>query len=436
MNPKNQKNQINQRNQKNQKNKIDPRLAKAIIHKLGSFGTPPEFGIEYFSVGLEPYLNVIENEYLEDILKLNLSSFKLITGNYGGGKTHLLYLIRDLAWQHNYVTSYVSLSPTECPFDRLELVYKKVVSNIIPPLKQNILEQQWETGIEVLLKHWYSNVREERNIISKIKNLESSSFTNALKAAMISLVSDDDEEFSGVMQWLKGEDVPRELRLRYRISERIDRSTAFRMLRSLVQFINSIGYSGLILLFDEAERGMSISSTRDKRRALDNLRQLVDECGNSRLPGAMFFYAVPDENLLLEGSGGVYEALKQRLRSSFTRINPMGVKINLEDIGVNPEDFLKRLGMKLTNIFECAYKIELDKEILSHSVKNMVYAALELQSLDISYRRIFVIGVIEVFQRIRENSKPLNRTDAQQILRSTVKMLSDKEKEEVEKEEF
>ena len=66
----------------------------------------------------------------------------------------------------------------------------------------------------------------------------------------------------------------------------------------------------------------------------------------------------------------------------------------------------------------------------------MVYAALELQSLDISYRRIFVIGVIEVFQRIRENSKPLNRTDAQQILRSTVKMLSDKEKEEVEKEEF
>ncbi|GAI79648.1 unnamed protein product, partial [marine sediment metagenome] len=223
----------------NQKNQIAPRLAKAIIHKLGSFGTPPEFGIEYFSVGLEPYLDVIENEYLEDILKLNLSSFKLITGNYGGGKTHLLYLIRDLAWQHNYVTSYVSLSPTECPFDRLELVYKKVVSNIIPPLKQNILEQQWETGIEVLLKHWYSNVREERNIISKIKNLESSSFTNALKAAMISLVSDDDEEFSGVMQWLKGEDVPRELRLRYRISERIDRSTAFRMLRSLVQFINS-----------------------------------------------------------------------------------------------------------------------------------------------------------------------------------------------------
>ncbi len=415
---------------------LELRLAKAIIHKLGSFGTPPEFGIEYFSVGLEPYLEVIENEYLKDMLKYNLSSFKLITGNYGGGKTHFLYSVRNLAWQHNYVTSYVSLSPTECPFDRLELVYKKIVSNITLPMKQNVSEQQWNVGIEALLRQCYSEVREERVIISEMRNLESSSFTNALKGAMMSLIADDEEEFSGIVQWLKGEEVPRELRLRYRISERIDRSTAFRMLRSLVQFINSAGYSGLILLFDEAERGMSISSTRDKRRALDNLRQLVDECGNSRLPGAMFFYAVPDENLLLEGSGGVYEALKQRLRSSFTRINPMGVKINLEDIGVGPEEFLSSLGEKLTKVFECAYKTALDSEIASYSIKNMMHAALELQSLDISYRRIFIIGIIEVFQYIKEKGTAVSRSEAQHILRSTVKMLSEKEKEEVEKEEF
>jgi hypothetical protein len=426
---------MNQNNQpKNHKNQIERKLAKAIVHKLGSFGTPPEFGIEYFSVGLEPYLEVIENEYLKDMLKYNLSSFKLITGNYGGGKTHFLYLIRKLAWQHNYVAAYVSLSPTECPFDRLELVYKKIVANMMPPGDLNTLEQG--LGIEALLKQWYKNVSGERSILSKIKNFESSSFTNAVKGAVMSLVADDEDEFNNILQWLKGEEVPRELRLRYRISERIDRSTAFRMLRSMVQLINSIGYSGLILLFDEAERGMSISSTRDKRRALDNLRQLVDECGNSRLPGAMFFYAVPDENLLLEGSGGVYEALKQRLRSSFTRINPMGVKINLEDIGIGPETFLSELGEKLIKIFECAYGLELDKEIISHSINNVIYATLEMQSLDISYRRIFVIGVIDAFQHIRDNGRVIDVREAQHILRSTVKMLSEKEREAVEKEEF
>lgn len=181
---------------------------------------------------------------------------------------------------------------------------------------------------------------------------------------------------------------------------------------------------------------MSISSTRDKRRALDNLRQLVDECGNSRLPGAMFFYAVPDENLLLEGSGGVYEALKQRLRSSFTRINPMGVKINLEEIGVSVEQFLHALGMKLAVIFERAYGMQFDKDVLHLSLQNMIQTALALQSLDISYRRIFVIGIIEAFQLLKERHIPIAQDEAQQILRSTVRMLSEKEKEEVESEEF
>ena len=410
-------------------------MAKAIIHKLGSFGTPPEFGIEYFSVGVEQYLRVIEEEYLKDILKYNLSSFKLITGNYGGGKTHFLYLVRNLGWRNNYVTSYVTLSPTECPFDRLELVYKKIVLNLRNPQKRDVLGKPWDVGIDVLLRTWVGSV-ERSDALGQMRNYESSSFTNALKAAVLNLLSDDEEGFLEVVQWLKGEEIPRELRLRYRISERIDRSNAFRMLRSLVQFVSSIGYSGLLLLFDEAERGMSISSARDKRRALDNLRQLVDECGNSRLPGAMFFYAIPDENLLLEGSGGVYEALKQRLRSSFTRINPMGVKINLEDIGVDAKDFLRELGFKLANVFETAYEYRLDENTLNDSLNNMIDAALEFQALDVSYRRIFVIGVIEIFHRIKEHSVSIKKDEVRQIFRSKVKMLADAEREEVESEEF
>jgi hypothetical protein len=414
---------------------LDPRLAKAIIHKLGSFGTPPEFGIEYFSVGVEQFLKVIEDEYLKDILRFNLSSFKLITGNYGGGKTHFLYSVRNLGWRNNYVTSYVTLSPTECPFDRLELVYKKIVLNLMVPVEKDVLEKPWDAGIDVLLREWVSGSA-KGNILAQIKNFESSSFTNAVKAAVVNLLSDDEEGFLEVVQWLRGEEVPRELRLRYRISERIDRSNAFRMLRSLVQFVSSIGYSGLLLLFDEAERGMSISSARDKRRALDNLRQLVDECGNSRLPGAMFFYAIPDENLLLEGSGGVYEALKQRLRSSFTRINPMGVKINLEDIGINANDFLSELGTKLAGIFETAYGCQLDRDPLQESIKNMIDAALEFQALDVSYRRIFVIGIIEIFHRLKEEARQITKDEARHIFRSKVQMVTETEKEAVESQEF
>jgi hypothetical protein len=416
--------------------KIDQTLARLIINKLGGFGTPPEFGIEHFSVGLEQYLKVLEDDYFNFPGRQSISTFKLITGNYGGGKTHFLYSIRNLAWRYNYASSYVSLSATECPFDRLELVYKRIVSNISTPISAQEIAGAYEIGIEAILRKWYNKVREDRDFISLIKGLESISYTNCVKGALSYLAADDEDGFLSLIQWLKGEDVPRDLRLQYRISERIDRTTAFRMLRSLIQFINAIGYNGVIFLFDEAERGMSISSARDKRRALDNLRQIVDECGDARLPGAMFFYAVPDENLLLDGTGGVYEALKQRLRSSFTKINPAGVKIDLERIELNPEDFLLKLGQKLAQVFESAYEFEFDYDILEKSLRNMISAVLEMQMLDISYRRIFVVGIIEAFQRIRDGNGVIDKNTARAILRSRTSELLNSEKEAVEREEF
>lgn len=426
---------------------MDKTFARAIINKLGGTGTPPEFGIETFTIGLERYLLVVEDEYLKGILKYNLSSFKVITGNYGGGKTHFLYTVRNLAFKHNFVVAYVSLNPTECPFDKLELVYKQIAINLTPPVSKEELMKSalgGEKGIDSLLHRWYETSKEKvdqvnslHEYLKTIKGTESTSFQNAVKGAFTSIIAEDDEGLDAIVQWLKGEEPGRDIRARYRISERIDKATAFRMIRSLAQWIHMIGYSGLILLFDEAERGMSISSSKDKRRALDNLRQIIDECGNSRLPGVMFFYAIPDENLLLEGSGGVYEALKQRLRSAFSEINPVGVKIDLEELGIEPSQFLKALGLKLANLFANAYSFEFNQNILEKTINSLSELALSAFAYDVSYRRLFVIGAIEAFHRIRTNpNKPIERKDAENILKVTTQKLAEESKAEIEKEEF
>jgi hypothetical protein len=423
---------------------IETSYARAIINKLGGTGTPPEFGIETFTIGLEKYFVVVEEEYLKGILKYNLSSFKIVTGNYGGGKTHFLYSVRNLAFKHNFVVAYVSLNPTECPFDKLELVYKQIATNLTPPVSEEELMKPWEKGVDSLLHRWYENsktkvdqVNSLHEYLKTIKGTESTSFLNAVKGAFTSIIAEDDEGFDSIVQWLKGEEPGRDVRARYRISERIDKATAFRMIRSLAQWIHMIGYSGLIMLFDEAERGMSISSSKDKRRALDNLRQIIDECGNSRLPGVMFFYAIPDENLLLEGSGGVYEALKQRIRSAFSETNPVGVKVNLEELGIEPEKFLKALGLKLATLFETAYGFEFNRNVLEKTINNLSELALSAFAYDVSYRRLFVIGAIEAFHRIKANpNKPIERKDAENILKVTTQKLSEESKAGVEKEEF
>jgi len=423
---------------------MDKQLAKAIVSKLGSSGTPPEFGIEAFTVGLDAYLRVMEEEYLNGILKANLSSFKLITGNYGGGKTHFLYSVRNLAFRHGYCVAYVSLNPTECPFDKLELVYKGIAANITAPMQVDSPSSVWDKGIESVIKKWVADQRRKQDraenlhkYLETLPTTESTSFINAVRGAFLSLVAEDGAGFSEVVQWLKGEDVSKEIRAQHRISERIDKATAFRMLRSLIQWVHAIGYSGLVLLFDEAERGMSISSSRDKRRALDNLRQIVDECGNSRLPGAMFFYAVPDENLLLEGSGGVYEALKQRLRSAFTDANPVGVRIDLEELGVEPVQFMKLLGNRLADLFETAYEVKLPQQRRETVIRVLAELAVSAFAFDVGYRRLFVVSAVEALHQLRANpSLDFGRKDAEKLMRVTTQRLEQADKTQVESEEF
>jgi len=135
--------------------------AKAIINKLGGTGTPPEYGIEYFTVGLDTYIKVLEDEYLGSFIREGGSSFKLVVGSYGGGKTHFLYRIREIAWKHGYAVSYVTLSPRECPFDKLELVYKSIMANLMHPMKEEDLMKPYEKGIDGFIRNWYVRKMDE-----------------------------------------------------------------------------------------------------------------------------------------------------------------------------------------------------------------------------------------------------------------------------------
>lgn len=424
---------------------LNRQLARTIITKLGESGTPPECGVHYFTVGLDTYLSIIENEYLVDFISSGGSSFKLVVGSYGGGKTHFLYSVRDIAWRHNYAVSYVSLSPAETPFDKLELVYKGIVNNLMYPMAPDELLKHAERGIEAFIRVWFRKIRETldedeprlHKYLQSIKSLESTSFTNAIKHGFEALMKGDEEKFVRVLQWLKGEGYDRNFHPKWGIVERIDKSTAFRMLRSLAQWIELTGYSGLILLFDEAERALSLVSSRTRRQALDNLRQIVDECGNSRIPATMMFYAIPDENQLLEGREEVYEALKQRLRGALTELNPSGVKIDLENLQLEPCEFLMKVGQKLTGIYETLYEIELPVDLVDETSLNVAEAAYQERYADIGYRRLFVKGFIAALGILRSNPhRGIDRKTAESLIRENLVSLRKKAREEADTHEY
>ena len=135
-------------------NKLSPPIARAIIERVGGPGEPPEYGCHFFSAGLEPYLTILDEEYLSSFIKDGGASFKMVVGVYGGGKTHFLFCLRDLAWAQNFVVSYVSLKAGESPFHRLELVYAAIARGLLPPLTPEELLSGQEKGMGAFLRGW------------------------------------------------------------------------------------------------------------------------------------------------------------------------------------------------------------------------------------------------------------------------------------------
>lgn len=389
---------------------IDKSLADNIIHTIGESGQPPQFGYKYFSIGLENYINALDENYFSSYIKQGGSAFKLVVSAYGGGKTHFLYTVRDIAWGQNYVVSYVTLSASESPFHQLDTVYKAIINNIIP--LEMMTEEQSSRGISSLLKSWYASKRkyysentelEDFEILNEIEkeitslsHTDSVSFSNAIKSAIRALIKKNQEDFDVICQWLSGEGFDKSILQKYKIYEKIDRRTAFKMIRSLTQVLRQLDYSGLTILLDEAEAKSSLS-TRQSEQVLINLRELIDVCTQSHFQGVMIFYAVPDENFL-EGKTQIYDALRQRLETVFeNKINPEGVKISLETFYEqleNPKEFLSQIGEKIADIYKVAKDIKLNESELKITIGNVAEFSYEKRFASSGYVRLFVQKLI------------------------------------------
>jgi hypothetical protein len=397
-------------------------LADRIIKDVGGTGQPPVYGFQFFTVGLEKFLQVLDEEYLANFIKSGGGSFKLVVGTYGGGKTHFLYNIRELAWNNNYVVAYMELNNSVgAPFHKLDEVYEKIVANIMCPLSSEAILNDYEDskGIEAIIKSWYYKKLEELSGFSgnelgkeineyvnrSIGPYESTSFQNAIKNIFLKLYQEKDDEFSLILQWLKGENPTKSELKPYRIFDKIDKSNAFKMIRCLDKWIKDIGYSGLIVLMDETDTATSLSS-KQKATMLLNLRELVDACVREELKYSMFFYAVPDTNFL-EGNSNVYVALKDRLEPVFdTELNPVGVQIKLEDSwkGHDPEIMLAEIGFKLAHIYEVSKDFQFDRAKLEKRVKEVAHSAYEDRFGDINYKRKYVQNIIRAFVELRNES--------------------------------
>lgn len=401
----------------------EPRLARQIIETLGQSGTPASKGVIYYNVGNESLLNAIDTHYLGSYLADGGAVFKLVVGDYGSGKSHFLYCVRDRAWQRGFAVSKVDLSPKESPYDDQRRVYAAVASSLVwhelggtSEDEQGLARFLEGTLRRVLAQHGFDLQDEGAEELPEVHALtqslaattvDSLSFHKAIQGYLHALLRGQERRAEALERWLHGEEVtPEDMRdLRsVGVTEKINKNNAFKMLRSLCQVVRALGYTGLALLFDEGDRMLSIGGKAEKT-ATDNLREVIDRC-REELPGALFMYAVPPD--FLNTVVPKYPALQQRVQAAdyFSRTNPFSPQIDLEHLDLPDDRLLIEIGYRLMPIFEIAYDIKLNSELQAENIQTLSQAAYE-SYLAVSHRRLFVKALVTEWFRQKEEGETL-----------------------------
>jgi len=399
--------------------------AQHIIRKLGESGIPPARNLEAYTVGIDSILGTLKDEYLGGYLRDGGSSFKLVVGEYGSGKSHFLYRLRDLAWELGYVVSRTELSPKECPYDNQLKVYQAVAGNLI--YHSPNADSTDTNGLEAFLENHFfqtlktlgvENARTSVGLDVRVNlwldtvlrfNIESPSFRHAVYYYFRAVAEENETDKRVIAAWLRGESVTLKDVRAFSITEKLDKTVAFKMMRSLAQAVHELGYAGLVLLFDEGDRMVSIGSSRTEKVACDNLREVIDRCAGESLPSALFVYAVPP--YFVTNIAPNYEALSQRISSKvkFSRQNPFSVQISLDHLDYPGEELLRLIGGKLLGVYETAYQMNFNHELQSENIAALAAGCASL--LSTSHRRHFVKSLVTMLTEQRVTGEHIYEED-------------------------
>ncbi|HPF15177.1 MAG: DUF2791 family P-loop domain-containing protein [Planctomycetes bacterium] len=400
---------------------LSARGARSIVERMGETGQPPERGALAVNVGTEEVLEVLRQEYLIPIREDGRnSSFKLVQATFGGGKTHFLHCLREIGWREGFLVSLVGISPQECPFDDTLRVYQAVAKQLeLPPTDDSA---QAVRGVEAVLarlvleKVASSGEKAVRTWLTtefRRAPIESHALRRAVYLFLLAVLDGDDATEEILAAYLRGDHVSAAERGQFQLREELDSKSAFRFLRSLIQVMRELGVPGLILLFDEMDRVMSLSVKR--RKAIgDNLRQMIDHCGQATLPALLWVYAVPPE--FMTTVVPEYPALEQRLRGAgrFSLASPLEPVIDLEALPLEPEEFFGRIGQKLLQLFQLGRPETIDMDLQTQNVA-LLADHMALNALESGSRRIFVKRLVHMLHGQIHDPKLLKPEDLERM---------------------
>jgi hypothetical protein len=343
---------------------VSPKRREEILTAL-RMGTVPQEGLDFLAVGLSRFEATIDEELRR--VQEGGSGFKAVRGDYGCGKTFFSRWVQQRARKLRFATTEVQISETETPLHKLETVYRRMLERLTTPAVR-------QGAFRSIIEAWFFALEEDVLSSGKVssddapalleatnqlmeKRLEgisrtSPAFASALRGYRVAMAAGDASIADGLLAWLAGQPtVSANVKRAASLKGEVDHDGALNFLQALLLVLRDSGHPGLVFVLDEVETLQRVRSDA-REKALNALRQLMDELDGGRFPG--LYLVITGTPSFFDGPQGAQKLapLAQRLHTDFATDarfdNPRAPQIRLKALG-DPE--MMEVGRKVRDLY-------------------------------------------------------------------------------------
>lgn len=301
---------------------IKARERDAIIQSLRA-GVVPRFGQHLVQVGRSRELEAL----ITDINRVAQggSSFRLITGEYGSGKTFFLNLVRAVSLEKKLVVISADLSPDRrlhSTGGQARALYAELMRTAATRTKPDggalpgIVEKFVATTVtEAKTTGEDPGVAIHKKLEHLYEMVNGYDFAGVLSAYWNGFDSGEDHLKVNAIRWLRGEFTTKtEARQVLKVRTVIDDASFYDQLKLMARFVRLAGFSGLLICLDELVNLYKLSSTQARNSNYEQILRILNDSLQGSTEGIGFLLAgTPD--FLLDTRRGLhsYQALQSRL---------------------------------------------------------------------------------------------------------------------------
>ena len=300
----------------------------AVVQSLRA-GVVPRAGQHLIQVGRAREVETLVSDI--DRLADGGSSFRLVIGEYGAGKTFFLNLVRAIAMERKLVVASADLNPDRrlhASGGQARSLYAELMRNLATRTKPEggalagVVEKFISTAKSEAKAQGVPTEQVLRAKLEQLTELVNGyDFADVIAAYCRGFDEGNEQLKSDAIRWLRGEFATRtDARAALGVRTIVDDASVYDQLKLMGRFVRLAGFSGLLVCLDELVNLYKLANAQARNSNYEQLLRMLNDSLQGTAVGLGFVLGGTPE-FLMDTRRGVYsyQALQSRLaQNTFT----------------------------------------------------------------------------------------------------------------------